>query len=252
MNIDDLKLFQLNGQLAMSDLDQVESRFGCELGHRTESEEVQLEGYYDQFDELLRAQAREMARHYELFYCVENFIRDTVCARLREVASESWWDEIVPQEVQDNAAKNRSKEEEAAITPRSDDMIDYTTFGELAKVIEANWDEFGDVFSNKKALVRVLRRLELAESTDCTLQPIGGRRGITPRARHQGSLSTHGLGDLGAAQRSVRIPVDPLDDRLAARLRRGLQGAGLLSPSALPARPVAESARRTGLRSCRA
>ena len=172
MDIDDLKLFQLNGQLAMSDLDQVESRFGYELGHRASSESVQLEGYYDQFDELLRAQAREMARHYELFYCVENFIRDTVCARLREVAGETWWDDVVPQEVRENAARNRSKEEEAAITPRSDDMIDYTTFGELAKVIEANWDEFGDVFSNKKALVRVLGGLNLLRAPIAHCSPL--------------------------------------------------------------------------------
>jgi hypothetical protein len=172
MALDDLKLFQLNGQLAMSDLDQVETRFGYDLGHRATAEAVQLEGYYDQFDESLRLQAREMARHYELFYCVENFIRDTVCARLREVAGENWWDEVVPQEVRDNAAKNRSREEEAAITPRSDELIDYTTFGELAKTIEANFEVFSDAFRNKKAVVRVLSGLNLLRAPIAHCSPL--------------------------------------------------------------------------------
>lgn len=172
MDVDDIKLFHINAQLAMSDLDQVESRYGYEFGHRPTVEVLRLEGYYDQFDEALRVEARGMARHYELFYCVENFIRETVCARLREIAGESWWDDVVPQEVRDNAAKNRGKEEEAAITPRSDDMIDYTTFGELAKVIEANWEVFGDVFSNKKALVRVLSGLNLLRAPIAHCSPL--------------------------------------------------------------------------------
>lgn len=172
MNVDDIKLFQLNGQLALSDLDQVESRFGIELGHRVHSETVPLAVYYDQFDEALRLQAQEMATHYQLFYCVENFVRNTVCSRLQEAGGESWWEDLVPQEVRENAEKNREKEEEAAITPRSDEMIDYTTFGELAKIIESNWELFGDVFRNKKALIRVLNGLNVLRAPIAHCSPL--------------------------------------------------------------------------------
>ena len=45
------------------------------------------------------------------------------------------------------------------MTPRSTDLIDYTTFGELGEIIKSNWDLFGSLFSSKKAVEKVMSSL---------------------------------------------------------------------------------------------
>ena len=45
------------------------------------------------------------------------------------------------------------------MTPRSDDMIDFTTFGELGQIIAANGKIFGDTFRDLKGVSRVLASL---------------------------------------------------------------------------------------------
>jgi hypothetical protein len=45
---------------------------------------------------------------------------------------------------------------ESGMTPRSDEMLDYTTFGELSQIIENNWDLFGSIL---KAVKRAMANL---------------------------------------------------------------------------------------------
>jgi hypothetical protein len=42
---------------------------------------------------------------------------------------------------------------------RSDEELDYTTFGELGEIIKANWALFGSVFNNLKAVEKVMFNL---------------------------------------------------------------------------------------------
>lgn len=42
---------------------------------------------------------------------------------------------------------------------RSDDDLDYTTFGQLGDIIRANWDVFGGVLSSQKAVSRIMATL---------------------------------------------------------------------------------------------
>jgi hypothetical protein len=65
----------------------------------------------------------------------------------------------VPEEVKREVAKRRKKETEAGVTRRSDDPIDFTTFGELSEIIKSNWDLFGAIFSDIKAVQSVMSRL---------------------------------------------------------------------------------------------
>lgn len=100
-----------------------------------------------------------MATHYVIFYCLENSIRELIVQRLEEEYGVDWWDKSVPQNVRDNADKNRKRELSTGVTPRSSDPIDYSNFGELAEIIKANWDIFGDMFRDVRALERVLGNL---------------------------------------------------------------------------------------------
>jgi len=77
----------------------------------------------------IRHDAAVMAQHYELFYCLEVSIRDLIRARLVEEEPTDGWTKLVPQFVRDNANKNRTKEIQSGVTPRSADWLDYTNFG---------------------------------------------------------------------------------------------------------------------------
>jgi len=157
---DALKLFAITSQLVEHDLDQVELEYAVDLrrGHRSTIEAD--ESYYPQIESAIRAQAAAMAPHYEVFYSLETSIRTVIADSLEAEEGEQWWDtERVPQKIQQEAKDRRQKEIDTGVTPRSDELIDYTTFGELSEIIKANWDIFGSIFSSVKAVERVTSNL---------------------------------------------------------------------------------------------
>jgi Swt1-like HEPN len=165
-HLDELKVFAMNRSLFQADLLQLGNRY--EIEHIPEPVFAidRDETFYPQFPKSLRDTAHEMAQHYEIFYCLENFIRDLVVEQLKTTYGEEWWSTddpktVVSQVVKDNVSKNRDRERDAGVTPRSDDAIDYTTFGELSTIIDSNWDTFGDMFNSRKGLISVLSRLNL-------------------------------------------------------------------------------------------
>jgi hypothetical protein len=95
----------------------------------------------------------------ELFYCLETSIRDLIRARLIEADKDNWWERFVVQFIRDNASANKKKETESGVTPRSDDWLSYTNFGELGQIIANNWDLFSDMFSDPKAVRDTITRL---------------------------------------------------------------------------------------------
>jgi hypothetical protein len=167
MNGDEaLKIFHVNRSLFVADVRRIEERHDLQILPASEHLPDRDETFYPQFPRSLRDSAREMAKHYEIFYCLENYIRELVTEQLSSDHGDSWWsaDEpavVVPQVVKDNVAKNVRRERDAGVTPRSPDMIDYTTFGELSTIIDANWESFGDMFNSRRGLVGVLSRLNL-------------------------------------------------------------------------------------------
>jgi Swt1-like HEPN len=159
---DELRAFAANVLILNKDLDRIESRFQIDLDRveSTDPATAEERGYYAQFPLALRAEAAAMGRHYETFFCLENSIRDLVSSKL-SVVGPDWWDKHVPQSVKDAVDLNRRREAEAGVSLRSAQAIDYTTFGELLVIMEANWDVFSDTFNNQKALRRVLSGLNM-------------------------------------------------------------------------------------------
>jgi hypothetical protein len=82
---------------------------------------------------------------------------------LADAKGPNWWSEAVPQIVRENVKKNRDRESNEGLAPRSERMIDYTTFGELGEIINSNWDLFAGIFggSEKNRVLRVVNRLNL-------------------------------------------------------------------------------------------
>src|SRR4026209_1815003 len=125
---DSLKLFAMTNQLLEHDLDRIEREHAIDLrrGHRSVVEAD--ESYYPQIESAIRAQAAAMAPHYEVFYSLETSIRTVIADSLEAEEGEQWWDtERVPQKIQQEAKDRRQKEIDTGVTPRSDELIDYTT-----------------------------------------------------------------------------------------------------------------------------
>lgn len=155
---DQIKLFGLNNLSIDAAIKKAEKDIGIPFRQVVPNEDKDEE-FYPQFPEHIRREAESMARHYEIFYCLETSIRQLIADRLREEIGTDWWSQSVPEQIRKNAEDNRRRESETGMTPRSDDIIDFTTFGELGQIISANGKIFGDTFRDLKAVSRVLSSL---------------------------------------------------------------------------------------------
>lgn len=169
---DRLRLFALNNLAIEAAVQRVEREQDLDLGHRPPIEGGLDETYYPQFDEKIRSEAAEMAAHYRVFYCLENSIRSLIAAVLSEKHGDGWWGEVVPESVKMHVAGTQKKEAESGIAIRSQEPIDYTTFGELGEIIKSNWSEFADIFQNIKALEKVIATLNVLRGPIAHCKPL--------------------------------------------------------------------------------
>ena len=159
-----IKLFGLNSLTIESDIRQIEKEYDVDLGHRKDLEQKIDQTYYPQFTERLRTEASRMSTNYAIFYCLENSIREIIFQRLEEQHGTDWWNTAVPDSVRKNAEGNRMRELSSGVTPRSTDLIDFTNFGELGEIIKTNWNIFGDMFRDVRAVEKVLAMLNTLRS----------------------------------------------------------------------------------------
>jgi len=107
------------------------------------------------FERALQTEAHEAAGYYATFYRIERTLRQVVSDRLRQVYGRGWWHRV-PYEVQAKVRGRMLKEQDAGVSPRSQRNIDFTTFRELAEVIDANGSYFQTSFTGLKALKRTM------------------------------------------------------------------------------------------------
>lgn len=158
-----IRAFGMTGLQIVSDLRKVENDQAIDLGITKKSEKSKKVSEYEQFEVELRQQAARMSEFYEVFYCLENSIRKLVKDIMVETEGAEWWNSTRVDEsrIRTPAKSRHDKEVDNGITPRSDDLIDYTTFGELSQLITGNWDLFDTVFSSKKAVSNITNQLNL-------------------------------------------------------------------------------------------
>jgi hypothetical protein len=158
---DSLKIFGIsNQQLLEHDLDRVERLLGVDLGRGHVTFISSDQEYYPQIDADIRGSAALMAPHYEVFYSLENSIRRQISDALSAEDGADWWSESrVPARVKNECESRRQKEMDLGLTPRSDSLLDYSTFGELSEIIKSNWAVFGQSFSSARAVERVMALL---------------------------------------------------------------------------------------------
>jgi hypothetical protein len=155
-----IRSFGMSGYLLTTEIQNIERQYSIELGHVREGPLDREPNYYPQFEQHVRAEASEMAAHYETFYCLEKAIRKLIAETLEEAAGEDWWNAgRVNTAITTEVATRIQKEVDSGVSRRSLDELDYTTFGELAVIITANWDVFGSMLNSRKAVEKVMSNL---------------------------------------------------------------------------------------------
>lgn len=161
-----VRSFGMSGFLICDELRLIEQRFGIELGHVSKAEAGSAVAYYPQFEQSVRLEAADMSEHYEVFYCLEQAIRKLIGETLEDAEGTDWWNSVrIAPDIKEYVANLVKKERENGVTPRSDNMIDYTTFGQLSGIITTNWDLFEPTLKNKRGVERVLASLNLLRGT---------------------------------------------------------------------------------------
>lgn len=155
-----VRLFAMSNQIAEHELDRIEAEFAVDL-RRGHSKTVSTEEvYYPQIESAIRAEAAQMAPHYEIFYSLEKTIRALVRDVLSEEDGATWWSKKrIPEQVLKECEKRMKREVDTGTTLRSTDPLDFSTFGELGGIITFNWDLFGGQFTSVRAVERVLGNL---------------------------------------------------------------------------------------------
>jgi hypothetical protein len=152
----------MSGFLVSEELRTVENNLSISLGHLPPAASASPEEFYPQFEQSVRTEAAEMARHYEVFYCLEKAIRRLITETLQDAEGQSWWDSgKVPASIVQEVRDRTQKEVDSGVTRRSEEPIDYTTFGELSVIITSNWDLFKTVLSSRKAVEKVMNSLNV-------------------------------------------------------------------------------------------
>ncbi|MGO8094877.1 MULTISPECIES: Swt1 family HEPN domain-containing protein [Rhizobium] len=124
-----------------------------------------MEPFIKQFELANRNNAAKMSMYYEVFYMLENDIRRLIIDTMEAAHGAGWWDTNVPQAVRDEVKKNRDREDQAAWTMRSNALIDYSTFGQLADIMRANWSDFAGMLRSVDSMNRVLHGLNMLRGT---------------------------------------------------------------------------------------
>ena len=157
-----IRAFGMSGYLVTDELRGVEEKYNIDLGHVRSGAEQQEAQYYPQFEQTVRAEAALMSQHYELFYCLETSIRKLIFDTLTDDSGPKWWEsDRVSEKIRADVVSRIQREVDSGITRRSDNEIDYTTFGELSVIITGNWEIFGAIFNSRRAVERVMSSLNL-------------------------------------------------------------------------------------------
>lgn len=151
---DDIKLFGMHNLLLETELMKLEGE-GIQIEHKktilkTEIVDVEL------FESDILQEARKMADFYALYYSLENSIRRLISERLSEKHGANWWKDKVPPGVQKNVEEKQKEERDTTMSIRSEDPLDYTNFGELIDIFNANWSDFSDTLRSPKAMQTIL------------------------------------------------------------------------------------------------
>lgn len=132
----------------------------------------------DVLDEDLVARAKRMATVYIAIAAFENTVREFLAKRLLEVIGPDWWEKGVSEKIRTKAETRRLEENKVRWhTPRGDEPLNYTEFGDLASIFSQNWVHFEYHLVSQDWVRQIISTLErsrnvIMHSGDLGLQDI--------------------------------------------------------------------------------
>jgi hypothetical protein len=177
MNTDEAYSFVFRGLLTEEALDQTGRRRKVGLAAHFDPE-MAARPPIDSFDEELVARAQKMAVVYVAIAAFENSVREFVSKVLLEKFGADWWLQAVPEKIRIKAESRRGEEEKIRWhTPRGDEPINYTEFGDLSSIMSQNWTLFEDYVQNQDWMRLIIATVErsrnvIMHSGDLGLQDV--------------------------------------------------------------------------------
>lgn len=146
--IDDLKKLVFDGLLVEDGIDALERR-GIPVTKGAKTATISSLEDVD-FSPRIRNSARRMSSLFEMFFCLENSVRELIQERLLERHGAGWWEQRVPKKIREAVQKLKAEEEKYRyLAQRSESLVGYTLFGNLAQIIISNWEDFSDLFPDQ-------------------------------------------------------------------------------------------------------
>lgn len=150
-------LFGMKNLILEKDLERLENQ-GIEIGHiKTLKKDEVVDT--DLFEHEILKRAKKMADFYVLYFSLENSVRKLIKDVLSEKYGNNWWDTKVPKGVKEKVIKIQKEEQDSAMSIRSEDLLDYTNFGELIDIFNLNWQDFADILRSQKSVQDTLSPL---------------------------------------------------------------------------------------------
>jgi hypothetical protein len=102
-----------------------------------------------------------MATVYVAIAAFENTVREFVSKRLLESVGADWWNTGVSDKIRNKAESRRDEESKVRWhTPRGDQPINYTEFGDLSSIVSQNWSHFEDYLQSQDWVRQIITTLE--------------------------------------------------------------------------------------------
>ena len=114
----------------------------------------------ESLDEDFVSRAQRMAVVYVTIAAFENSVREFVSKVLLENVGADWWAKV-SDKIRERAESRRREEEKVRWhTPRGDEPINYTEFGDLASIATQNWPLFEDYLQSQEWMRQIISTVE--------------------------------------------------------------------------------------------
>jgi Arc/MetJ family transcription regulator len=141
-NVDEVYSFVFRGLLTEDALD-ANGRLNHLGSNKLVDDEIVKRLSIELLDKDMVARALRMAAVYTAIASFENSVRRLVSTVLLEQVGAEWWQTSVPNKVRERAESRQAEEVKVRWhTPRGDEPLNYTEFGDLIAIINQNWDRF--------------------------------------------------------------------------------------------------------------
>ncbi|MEM2914240.1 MAG: Swt1 family HEPN domain-containing protein [Candidatus Bathyarchaeia archaeon] len=114
----------------------------------------------------INEEAQRMAEVYTILHILENKLRLFIQEKLSERYGNEWWKKSVPHKIRENCEDRKKKEHDSPWHEVEEaHPLFYTTFKELQRIIQKNWEVFQPYFKDQHAIIGRLSELEIPRNT---------------------------------------------------------------------------------------